>query len=95
MAESGQQSAFISIYHKRVPVTAEMKIELHRMNSTLRAKMRKERRCAQKDYLQCCGDCLSCYWRRKGIYVSLDSLHHEEFSGACRNSFVPDKIHIK
>jgi hypothetical protein len=23
------------------------------------------------------------------------SLHHEEFSGACRNSFVPDKIHIK
>lgn len=69
MAESGQQSAFISIYHKRVPVTAEMKIELHRMNSTLRAKMRKERRCAQKDYLQCCGDCLSCYWRRKGIYV--------------------------
>lgn len=74
MAESGQQSAFISIYHKRVPVTAEMKIELHRMNSTLRAKMRKERRCAQKDYLQCCGDCLSCYWRRKGIYVSLDSL---------------------
>lgn len=73
MAESGQQSAFISIYHKRVPVTAEMKIELHRMNSTLRAKMRKERRCAQKDYLQCCGDCLSCYWRRNGIYVSLDS----------------------
>ena len=36
MAESGQQSAFISIYHKRVPVTAEMKIELHRMNSTVR-----------------------------------------------------------
>lgn len=50
MAESGQQSAFISIYHKRVPVTAEMKIELHRMNSTLRAKMRKERRCAQKTF---------------------------------------------
>ncbi len=74
MTESSQQSAFISIYHKRVPVTAEMKIELHRMNSTLRAKMRKERRCAQKDFLQCCGDCLSCYWRRNGIYVSLDSL---------------------
>lgn len=48
MAESGQQSAFISIYHKRVPVTAEMKIELHRMNSTLRAKMRKERAVRKK-----------------------------------------------
>lgn len=43
MAESGQQSAFISIYHKRVPVTAEMKIELHRMNSTVPCV----RRCAK------------------------------------------------
>ena len=30
-----------------------------------------------------------------GCRFHVTSLHHEEFSGACRNSFVPDKIHIK
>lgn len=87
MAESGQQSAFISIYHKRVPVTAEMKIELHRMNSTLRAKMRKERRCAQKDFLQCCGDCLSCYWRRKHKLTALDQMKIDEQKKAVRAGY--------